>query len=73
MFIKKEVVYCPVCREDGVKLGDRDSRDYFDGHCSECRATYYFKPGIKLPYKVITDKQRDAKCGCVNCRIDEND
>ena len=67
MFGKRENVFCPVCNIAEGKLGVRYPQDYFDGHCDDCRATYYFKPNSPRPYKVLTDKTKRNRCYCSNC------
>lgn len=66
MFFKKENVYCPVCKTEGY-LGERFEKDWFIGHCNDCRAEYYFPPYKEVPTKVITDRQKKNTCKCLSC------
>lgn len=49
---KFEAVKCPVCR---TALGRRDIKVIHMAHCEECKATFYWKPGVEKP-SVIMDK-----------------
>lgn len=65
----KQPIYCPVCRKDSL-LGSRHNDEYFDARCAECRVTYFYKPGLDVPYKNLTDKEKDkikGYCGPGGC------
>lgn len=60
-------IHCPVCHE---YLGDRREGQIFEGHCTECQATFTFSPGDDIPSAKLDCKQR-KECGCMSCRKDE--
>lgn len=60
-------MHCPVCKE---YLGDRREGQIFEGHCTECQATFTFSPADDIPSCVMDSKGRKS-CHCMSCRKDE--
>ncbi len=58
-------VHCPVCK---AYLGVRDPQILFSGHCSECKAIYYWKPWETDPIASLDKDLERKRCGCVNCK-----
>jgi hypothetical protein len=60
-------IHCPVCKE---YLGDRREGQLFEGHCTECAATFTFSPADDIP-SVVMDCTKRKACHCMSCRKDE--
>lgn len=62
-------IHCPVCHE---YLGDRFEGTIFQGHCTECMATFTFSPGDE-PILAELDSKKRHSCHCLNCSKEEFD
>lgn len=64
----EERIYCPVCGKDKF-LGIRQKDEFFQGHCEDCRAMYFWHPLKDTPISMLDkDKDKDkGKCGCLSC------
>lgn len=58
-----EPTYCPVCKS---YLGERNPEHIFNGHCIECKTTFWWKPWSNKPSAVL-DSHKKAECGCGVC------
>lgn len=64
MFNEFKETKCPVCK---VLLGRRTEDSIFRAHCEECKATFYWKPGVKKPSVVMDASLSKKVCGCGGC------
>jgi hypothetical protein len=53
---------CPVCK---TNFGLIKQGDFVEFHCDECRATFLFEPGKKLPSAKMDSAVKS--CHCFSC------
>ena len=60
-----QTLRCPVCK---LRIGERDSKDSFEGLCAECDFYFYYPPKLTKPTKCTSRKKRENTCNCTNCK-----
>jgi hypothetical protein len=62
--ISVATIKCPVCNQElGYRCNDLK---VFSAHCDECKATFSWFPGEKIPHSKL-DSSYDKKCHCISC------